>query len=202
MTTTAEALARGMRIVGEELSDVTEERAPGDVQAVYSDIQQRLRVPVVNFVFRTAANEPQWLRCAWQGVREAVSTPAFERAADALRPEGTLPTDLDPAVAGAADDEARAYILPKLLLVTSAWSTALAGRGSNGSKPRRLEGSLPRGVAEGTRNVSMVDPRDGGPPGRRRRPHESGCCAITPPRRGHPELDATRPNSNIRLKTR
>lgn len=171
MTTTAEALARGMRIVGEELSDVTEERAAGDVQSVYSDIQQRLRVPVVNFVFRTVANEPQWLRCAWEGVREAVSAPAFEGAADALRSEGTVPTDLDPAVAGAAGDEARAYIatihyvLPKLLLVTSSWSAALAGRVSHGSEPRRLEGSLPRGVAEGTRNVPMVDPRDGGPTG-------------------------------------
>lgn len=168
MTTNGEALARGMRIVAEELSDVTEERAPEDVQAVYSDIQQRLRVPVVNFIFRTAANEPQWLRCAWEGVREAVSTPAFEGAADALRPEGTVPADLDPAVAGAADDEAHAYIatihyvLPKLLLVTSAWSAALAGPGSDESEPQRLEGSLPRGVAEGTRNVPMVDPQDGG----------------------------------------
>ncbi len=50
-------------------------------------------------------------------------------------------------------------------VVTSVWSTALARRGSNGSKPRRLEGSLPRGVVEGTRNVPMVDPRDGGPTG-------------------------------------
>jgi hypothetical protein len=168
VSTEEQALARGMRIVAGELSDVTADRAAGDVRAVYADIRHRLRVPVVNFVFRAAANEPRWLRCAWEGVARAVSTPAFERAADALRAEGTAPADLDPAVASEAGEEARAYVatihyvLPKLLLVTSAWSAALDRGPGDRREPRPLEGALPQGVADGARDVAMVDHRQAG----------------------------------------
>jgi hypothetical protein len=53
------------------------------------------------------------------------------------------------------------YVLPKLLLVATAWDEALSDTGTQSRSSQTTDdaGEIPLGVAEGTRKIPMVDPK-------------------------------------------
>ena len=59
--------------------------ASDSVKAVYQDVQQTLRVPFVNFLFRLLANDASYLEQQWRALRPAAASLQFEEAADRLR---------------------------------------------------------------------------------------------------------------------
>jgi len=120
---------------------VDEYQARGEIERVYHEIRQVMRVNGVNLNFRTWAAHGDFLPALWDALQPNVRTLAFERGADALRAgaaraAAALPwPDRDPALPlgesqcfqiGAALDLYH-YINPKLLLFTAAAQLALAG---------------------------------------------------------------------------
>lgn len=154
------------------LDDLKPDDVGPHVAAIYEEIKQTLRVPVVNFVFRAAANEPDWLACAWAAVRPTAGSVRFEDEADSLRAVAAAePPAVDAAAVEALGDDVdtvRAYVatihyvLPKLLLIASGWQAALAG--DRAAAPDGPGGQLPLGVAPGTTNVPMVEPDEAAEP--------------------------------------
>lgn len=165
---------RGREIVA-LLPEVMPEDAGEAIRPVYEDIRKTLRVPFVNFIFRTLANEPDYFRAAWAGVRPVARTRDFEQAADALRSQALVePRPEAPGVVWSTlgeADQARAftrsilYVLPKLLLVATAFAEALdAASGASDApeapaSPAGPRGDrLPYGVPEDRVQVPMVAP--------------------------------------------
>lgn len=153
-------LRRGMALLP-QLPEVGEDQANEAVRRIWEDVRASLRVPFVNFVFRTLANEPAELARIWGAIGPAARTRAFERAADLLRARALLeplPPALAPADLPVADlPRIRAFVdsihyaLPKLLLVTSLLEQP-PGVAVPGDP-----GTLPCGVAPGTAMIGMVD---------------------------------------------
>lgn len=121
---------------------VSERRARGELERVYHEIRETLRVTGVNLVFRRWAAIPDALPAVWEALRPIAETRALEDAADALRAEAVeavsdLPRPgaaaavaLGPSQAfqlDAALDLYR-YVNPKLLLLVAATRLALEGR--------------------------------------------------------------------------
>lgn len=162
----SEDIERGLELVP-RLGEVMPDEAGEDIAAVYEDIRNRLRVPFVNFLFRALANYPAYLDFAWGRVSPYLLSADFERAADELRrralvepvPEGpgldrVGPEDL--AKVRAFTDTIH-YVLPKLLLVATAFDEGLGGAtGAEDSPPNAVE----PGVAEGTFALPMVSSED------------------------------------------
>ncbi|MEX2535604.1 MAG: halocarboxylic acid dehydrogenase DehI family protein [Trueperaceae bacterium] len=82
-------LERGMRLVP-KLPEIMPDQADERVRAIYQSMQRILRVPFVNFIFRTLANDPAYLEPAWNGLSSGFRTVGFERAADRLRAQALL----------------------------------------------------------------------------------------------------------------
>lgn len=81
---------------------VAEYEAGGEIERVYHEIRQVLRVSGVNLNFRTWAMFGEFLPAMWDAMRPNLETRAFEDAADQVRREAVqLTTDL-PAL-GALD---------------------------------------------------------------------------------------------------
>lgn len=160
---------RGMQLVA-RLPDVMPDRVSERIKKIYQDVQDTLRVPVVNLIFRSLANYPDYLERAWQRLRPVLRTQAFERAADRLRAEALLEPVPDTAgvrwEATGELDRIRAfndtihYVLPKLLLIATALDELDFGTGADGSSeaPTADAREIPAGAAEGTTKVEMVEP--------------------------------------------
>ncbi len=170
----ADDLDHGMRLL-RELPDVTTERADARVAAIYEDAKSTLRVPVVNFIFRALANDPDFLAAAWARLRPRALMLSFERAADELRAAALL--DAPPPDAG-ADGRAQRdvdairrftetihYVLPKLLLIATDFTAAVddAERSVRAKPSLDAQASFVPGVAEGTVSIAMIDPDDASP---------------------------------------
>ncbi|HJL15989.1 MAG TPA: halocarboxylic acid dehydrogenase DehI family protein [Sandaracinaceae bacterium LLY-WYZ-13_1] len=120
-----------------------------DLAALFDDVRQTLRVPVVDDLIRTLATERDVLARRWRAVRPVLGTLAFERAADALREEALLPSASEIAGTGTWADWPRAdelrhytettqYVAPKLLLIATAWDT-----GRTEPAPGVVDGAAP-----------------------------------------------------------
>ena len=70
---------RGMQLAA-RLPDIMPDQASKRIEAIYEEIQETLRVPIVNLIFRSLANYPDYLEGAWQRLRFALRTRSFERA--------------------------------------------------------------------------------------------------------------------------
>jgi hypothetical protein len=157
-------MEHGMKIIP-NLHEIMPDEAAGRIRPIYEDIQQVLRVPFVNFIFRTLANYPDYLESAWQDLRPSLRSRAFEQAADEIRVEGLLdrvPNASEVAWEGLADleqirpfNDTIHYVLPKLLLIATAWHEGLRGGGTGTD----AGDGIPAGVAEGTTKIPMVDPK-------------------------------------------
>jgi hypothetical protein len=164
-------LLRGMELIP-KLREIMPEEADERIRPLYEDIQRTLRVPFVNFIFRTLASYPDYFEAAWGHLSPVLRTRAFEQAADELRARAPL----EPAPnAGDVEWDALGdleqirpfsdsihYVLPKLLLIATAWDEDVMDvkpeerhrSGTTGGVPGA---EIPLGVAEGTRKVPMVD---------------------------------------------
>lgn len=162
-----EDIERGLRLIP-RLGEVMPEEADEGTRRVYDGVRSRLRVPFVNFIFRVLANYPPYLRLSWERLEPFLLTAEFEEAADALRSRALLepvPDSVEAAWGQPGDLQSiRAftdtihYVLPKLLLVASAFDEGLDGAPARGGAVP--EPAVAPGVAEGTTSVPMVDPAD------------------------------------------
>ena len=155
-------VGRGMQLAA-SLPEIMPDDADERVKPVYDSIQQSLRVPFVNLIFRVLANYPDYLVNAWQQITSTVRSVAFEGAADELRAAAGLdgtPGRLEKGI-GVSDalhafNNTIHYVLPKLLLVVT-----LLDREGTGSEEivKSRSKDLPGGIAPGTAKVDMVDPQ-------------------------------------------
>lgn len=162
-----EDIERGLRLVP-QLGEVMPEDADEMTRRVYDGVSARLRVPFVNFIFRSLANYPAYLHFAWERLEPSLLTAGFEEAADALRSRALLKPV--PESGGVAWEELgdlgsiRAftdtihYVLPKLLLVASALDEGLGG--AAGKERAASQPAVEPGVAEGTTSSPMVAPAE------------------------------------------
>ena len=118
---------------------VTEWEADGEIEQIYHQIKQSLRVSGVNLNFRTWAGYPKYFSDLWAQVRPMVETRAFEEAADDLRAQAVgVAQNLTPlnSATRANPGESQSYqikaaldlyhyVNPKLLLLTSAVKISL-----------------------------------------------------------------------------
>ena len=162
-------IEQGMQLVA-RLPDIMSQQADERIKPIYEDIQQVLRVPIVNLIFRTLANYPDYLEAAWRELRPLANSREFEQAADDLRARALLPQSSEPSdmrTKQPADmEKLRAfndtihYVLPKLLLIVTALAKSLAEQGAtiSSSNLKRDFSAMSACIAEGTEKVEMVDP--------------------------------------------
>ena len=155
---------RGLRLIP-QLGEVMPDEAGEEVRAVYEETRPHLRVPVVNFLFRSLANYPPYLSFAWERVAPYLLTPRFEEAANALLSRSLVEPVSDSTDLASLGDLAQIraftdtihYVLPKLLLVSSAFDEGLTGETGAAGRPPAAAGIQP-GEAEGTTSVQLVGP--------------------------------------------
>jgi hypothetical protein len=175
----AEDLERGSELVARLPEIMPEMAAAQGLRPIYDDIEATLRVPVMNFIFRVLANYPTYLAFAWSRVGRYLRLLALERAADDLRARSLLEpvpdaSDVDWIELGDLGQirpftDTIHYVLPKLLLVATAFDTGLARtpRALNGKETLPLSqvrggplAEVPFGIAEGTVSLPMVHPKE------------------------------------------
>lgn len=140
---------------------ISERTAEGEIERVYHEIKQVLRVTGVDLTFRTWAAMGHWLPVMWDAMRPNAESRAFEHAADLVRADAMrLAENLGPLGAAAAlvnFGESRAWQLmksielyhfldPKLLVFTAAVRRALD------------EGPI-AGTNEATEGAELLSPR-------------------------------------------
>lgn len=149
---------------------VPEHKATGEIERVYYEIKQTLRVTGVNLNFRTWAGYDGFLPLAWEAVSSNAATYAFETLADGLRAEAARhaeqfgPLEVR-AIAQLGESQAYHvqhaldlyhYVNPKLLLLTSAVALALEAATPEGD-PTAAKDLLPRGAPAAMHALEMED---------------------------------------------
>lgn len=165
---TQNRLQRGLDLIP-RLSEIKSDQASGAVAGVYEDVQRSLRVPFVNFIFRTLANYPDYLVPAWQQIQPIVVSRDFEQVADDIRAASLLEaarglekqawTSYDGIDEVGPFTDGIHYVLPKLLLVATLFDAAVKQQ-SLPEEPQaeREAATIPLGIAEGMTRIGMVDP--------------------------------------------
>lgn len=164
-------IQKGLQLAA-SLPDITPEQASSQLKGIYDDIQQRLRVPMVNLIFRTLANYPDYLEHLWKHFSSVLLSNSFEQEADGLREKALLEQVLDmaedqrlqlpqDAETLRAFNDTIFYVLPKLLLITTAFYEAsfrtVPERRGRGAAPTAGP-DLEPGIASGTTKAPLVDP--------------------------------------------
>ena len=164
-----EEIKQGMQLTADQ-PDIMPDQASKQIRPIYEDIQRSLRVPIVNLIFRTLANYPDYLEHMWNELGPVFRTNAFEREADALRKMALLEqvpdfSGVDLQSFGEIEglrgfNDTIFYVLPKLLLVTITFYKVSFGNLDGKGLPHADEQDLriPLGAAEGTTKVQMVSP--------------------------------------------
>jgi len=149
---------------------VPEHEAEGEIERVYHEIKQTLRVTGVNMNFRTWAGHEKFLPEMWTAVRPNTETRAFETAADRIRAESARGAQALGKL-GAAQSlrlgESQAfqiqaaldlyhYITPKLLVLTSAVRLALKGERVGGEAADANVELIERGAPASMYPMEMV----------------------------------------------
>lgn len=154
---------------------VAEHEARGEIERVYHEIRQTLRVSGVNLNFRTWAAYGDFLPLMWDALRPNLETLHFQQTADRVREAaaGAAQPFVPLAARRAADlGESQAYhvlasldlyhdVNPKLLVLTSAVLMSLEGEQIAGSKEPTTQ--IARGVPPTMAPMEMEDekPDDG-----------------------------------------
>jgi hypothetical protein len=156
----------------EATKPVAEYDASDEIEELYHDIRQTLRVTGVNLLFRALAGYSNALPVIWQALHPVVSMRDFEQAADLVRAKAVaLASAMDPV--GAAKSitlgpsqayqvqKALAlyhYINPKLLVMVSALRSALEDQKEASDRQGRglFAGTVPRGEPSGMYPMDMV----------------------------------------------
>ena len=124
-------MSEGDRTI-QELGQIMPGEAPAAVEELYDDVRRVLGVPFVNSLFRVLANRHEYLREAWRSVRPVLCSPAFEKAAEDLRGRTLVDGAVENAPEAGWQDfehgerfarftQSIHYVLPKLLLIATAW---------------------------------------------------------------------------------
>lgn len=165
-------IQRGMQLAA-TLPDIMPDQASEQIKPIYEDIRQTLRVPIVNLIFRTLANYPDYLEQLWKHFSPSLRSNNFEQEADNLREKALLEPIPDVSDTNwekledleklRAFNDTIFYVLPKLLLITTAFDettfrTIREQRGHGTAATGDETQEIPQGVAEGTTKVEMVDP--------------------------------------------
>ncbi|WP_224995761.1 halocarboxylic acid dehydrogenase DehI family protein [Cesiribacter sp. SM1] len=169
-------ISQGMQLAA-LLPDIMPDDADSQIKPIYEDIQNTLRVPLVNQLFRTLANYPDYLEQLWKHFSPAFVSNSFELEADNLR-EKALLEDLPEMPEGRWDtipnaEQLRAfndtifYVLPKLLITANifyeaTFSTIPAYRTRRGEAPVN-NSPIQTGVAAGTTKVELMKPESADP---------------------------------------
>lgn len=147
------------------IPEIFEEEAIGALGLVYQDIKCVLKVPIVNFIFRTLALYDKFLFTAWREVRNNMLTINVEKAAESLRypnisakpPQVNWRQYYKPHKI----DTIRKiiftfnYVNTKLLLISSAWAESLGNRPICGGK--EVKGFISPGLIPELPEITMVD---------------------------------------------
>ncbi|MBA4149054.1 MAG: hypothetical protein H0X66_13135 [Verrucomicrobia bacterium] len=150
-------------------NEIKEFEARDEIERVFHEIRQVLRVSGVNLNFRTWASFEKFLPAMWDDFRPNAETHNFERAADEIRQQAVESADALPklnALDGLELGGSRSwqiqqaldlyhYINPKLLVLTAAVRGALEGEEMGGSN----EGTdvIEAGVPATMYAMEMVD---------------------------------------------
>jgi hypothetical protein len=134
-----------MHIDGYGLPEIYQKETLGRLALIYRDIQYVLKVPVVNFIFRTAALYENFLIQGWNQIRPSMLTQNMEKASGDLRqftlsfptPNQNWQLYYDALTIEAIKKTIFTfnYVNTKLLLIASAWSESLAHRKVKGGTP-------------------------------------------------------------------
>lgn len=163
-------LFRGLKQMP-QMPDLGKDEFTEEMRAIYNDIERTLRVPFVNYIFRTLANFTEYLVPAWRALSPHLRRVDCERAGQRLRglaaieiAVGPLPKDLlssEDRNAVVAFTDAIHYVLPKLLLTVTAFD--MQASGDFIFKPVSTSGGaalIPYGVAQGAGKLPLLDPAD------------------------------------------
>jgi hypothetical protein len=149
---------------------LAEYEAKGEIERVYHEIRQVLRVNGVNLNFRTWAGYGGFLPLMWDAIRPNAETRVFEDAADRIRAEAVEKA----AALGKLNANTRVtlgesqiyqikkaldlyhYINPKLLLLTSAVRLALSGQAFGQSAGGDAVELIERGIPAKMYPMEMV----------------------------------------------
>jgi hypothetical protein len=144
--------------------EIFEYEAQGILRGVYHDIQYVLKVPIVNFIFRTLSLYDRFLVLAWKQVRPNMLTLNMEKASEQLRYpiiSWDIPTiRWENYYSQQTIDTLRKviftfnYVNTKLLLIASAWVECLSNRPIQGNKP--LEGYIEPGIIPSLPKIDLV----------------------------------------------
>lgn len=153
---------------------VAEHEAEGEIERVYHEIRQTLRVTGVNLIFRKWASHEGLLPVIWDGVRANAETQAFEKAADQLRVEaaravvalGQFGASAEVTLGESQAYQVRAalelyhYINPKLLLLAALVRRELEGKSaSRSTQPESAVECIERGFPMQMYAMEMEDPQ-------------------------------------------
>lgn len=150
------------------MPEIFETAAQGNLATVYKDIKYVLKVPIVNFIFRTLAFYDVFLGTAWMQVRPNMLTAEMEKAAQEIRYpriSAVLPAvdwnslyDKDTIQKIKGIIFTFNYVNPKLLLIASAWSERLGYRPISGSG--KMSDFIEPGIIPGLPNIHLVKIKD------------------------------------------
>ncbi|WP_078549421.1 halocarboxylic acid dehydrogenase DehI family protein [Litchfieldia alkalitelluris] len=147
------------------IPEIFDNQDTGKLATLYNDIKFVLKVPIVNFVFRTLAHYDQFLTLGWNQVRTNLLTQNMEDAAAQLRyPHLSFnapqikwnqfyPKETIDRIKGVL--LVFNYVNPKLLLMTISWEEALGYRPITGGK--KIEGFIQAGIFPGFPKPHMID---------------------------------------------
>jgi len=163
-------IERGMSRV-RDTPDLGKEDLSEPLQSIYDDIERTLRVPFVNFIFRTLANFPDYFVPAWKALAPLLRQVACERAGDRLRLLAANEIAVEPLANGSLSVEDRSavaaftdsihYVLPKLLLTATALDRQASGDFIfRQVSPEEDAALIPHGIAQGTGKLPLLDPAD------------------------------------------
>lgn len=149
---------------GYGVPEIFESEETGVLSLVYADIKKVLKVPIVNFIFRTLALYDQFLTEAWKQVRPNMLTTNSDKMSAQLR-YPKLPLQV-PTIQWSSYynrqtlEQIRQIIYvfnavnPKLLIIVSAWSEALANRPNSGNAP--VEGTTEPGIMTHQQKINLI----------------------------------------------
>ncbi|MCP8615686.1 halocarboxylic acid dehydrogenase DehI family protein [Salirhabdus salicampi] len=144
------------------IPEVFEDDVTGSLHYLYENMKHVLKVPIVNFMFRTLAHYDAFLHMAWKQVGPNMLTVTVENAAKELRfPNISFQA---PKINFSLDDLHRSqlrdviflfnYVNSKLLLISIAWEESLGYRPVLGGK--ETLGIIQPGILEGLPNIRFV----------------------------------------------
>jgi hypothetical protein len=146
------------------IPEIFEDQAIGSLNLLYKDIKFVLKVPIVNFIFRTLAQYEQFLTFSWQRVRPNMLTVNMEKAAGELRYptvsfqapkvewENYYPRETIETIRNIVFTFN--YVNTKLLLISIAWEESLGHRPVIGNK--NIDGFIHPGIIEGLPPINLV----------------------------------------------